>query len=239
MSRYRLLVVALATALVLVPTAVFASHTFGDVPDSDWAHDDIAWLKEKQLTNGCGDGTIYCPDDGLTRRQIAAFTHREQQLLGTRYDERFDTGIALPDAAPTLLLTGLIDVPNNGGALSIYGTAVIAEDSTTVDGILWVEFDSDGNCGLNNLATFAAPWGTGPLGGVVHADIGGGGGVTIGSYFVDLCAIGTGGSSTVDAELEVTWIASGYDGEDFGSAGAVGQQDRGNLTELRSRWLGG
>jgi hypothetical protein len=81
--RLRLFVfVAVAVALVIaLPVAGWAGHTFSDVPESDWAHDDIAWLYDQGLTNGCGDGTTYCPDDAVTRREIAAFVHR---LAGSR-----------------------------------------------------------------------------------------------------------------------------------------------------------
>lgn len=36
---------------------------------------DIEWLASVGVTDGCGDGT-YCPDDKVTRAQMAAFLHR-------------------------------------------------------------------------------------------------------------------------------------------------------------------
>ncbi len=68
--------------VLLLPVAVWAiDQTFGDVPPSDWAYEDVEWLARVGLTNGCGDGSDYCPDDNVTRREIAAFTHRVNDEL--------------------------------------------------------------------------------------------------------------------------------------------------------------
>ncbi len=70
----------LAATMVLgvVPGVVVASHTFTDVADSNIFHDDIAWLAEADVTRGCNppDNTEFCPDDNVTREQMAAFMHR-------------------------------------------------------------------------------------------------------------------------------------------------------------------
>ena len=76
----RVLVVVAAFMLLLVPVgAIAVSQTFADVPPTDWAFNDIEWLATAGVTQGCGDGTNYCPDTFVTRRQMAAFMHR----LGT------------------------------------------------------------------------------------------------------------------------------------------------------------
>lgn len=65
-------------ALVAVPIAVYASHSFNDVPDSNTFHEDIAWLKDSGVTLGCNPpaNTEFCPKDNVTREQMAAFLHR-------------------------------------------------------------------------------------------------------------------------------------------------------------------
>ena len=86
-TRVRIgLVLAVIGIMVVVPTAVWASHAFSDVPDTDWAHDEIAWLAEKELTHGCEDGTMFCPDDFVSRRELAVITHREHQNLDVRHE---------------------------------------------------------------------------------------------------------------------------------------------------------
>lgn len=70
-------VVALA-ALVLAPAAVWASHTFDDVADDNTFHEDIQAIADARVTIGCNppDNTEYCPDDFVTREQMAAFMNR-------------------------------------------------------------------------------------------------------------------------------------------------------------------
>ena len=69
---------AVVGALVAVPVAVYASHSFIDVPDSNTFHEDIAWLADAGVTKGCNppDNTEFCPKDEVTREQMAAFLHR-------------------------------------------------------------------------------------------------------------------------------------------------------------------
>lgn len=66
---------ALVGALVAAPVAVYASHQFSDVPNTNPFHDDIDWLAEAEVTLGCGAGQ-YCPEDFVTREQMAAFMRR-------------------------------------------------------------------------------------------------------------------------------------------------------------------
>lgn len=57
------------------PIAVYASHQFGDVPNSNPFHADIDWLADAGVTKGCG-GSNYCPKENVTREQMAAFMRR-------------------------------------------------------------------------------------------------------------------------------------------------------------------
>ena len=71
----RTAVVAVVVALLLVPAAVWAAHTFPDVPDTHPFHDDIAWLHGAGITQGYADGT-YRPGESVSRGEMAAFLHR-------------------------------------------------------------------------------------------------------------------------------------------------------------------
>jgi|FLYL01.1.fsa_nt_gi hypothetical protein len=70
--------IALVTALVVAPVTAIASHSFTDVPDTNTFHADIEWLKDAGVTKGCNppSNTQFCPDDPVTRGQMAAFMHR-------------------------------------------------------------------------------------------------------------------------------------------------------------------
>ena len=54
--------------------------TFADVPTSAWYYKSVETIKEHCVTNGCGDGVNFCPDDQLTRAQAAIFIQRAFDL---------------------------------------------------------------------------------------------------------------------------------------------------------------
>ncbi|HLT96302.1 MAG TPA: S-layer homology domain-containing protein, partial [Acidimicrobiia bacterium] len=58
---------------------------FEDVPDDHVFSQDIAWLAENGITKGCNppDNTQFCPDDPVTRGQMAAFMRRFANTVGT------------------------------------------------------------------------------------------------------------------------------------------------------------
>ena len=79
MKRLLKLVIAAAVASVLlVPVAAVGLHDFVDVPDSNIFHSDISWLAENEVTLGCNPpaNDQFCPDDNVSRGQMAAFMHR-------------------------------------------------------------------------------------------------------------------------------------------------------------------
>lgn len=77
-GRRLLTVVASVVVVGLIAATASAAHTFLDVPDEHTFHDDIAWMDESGITKGCNPpaNTEYCPDDFVTRGQLAAFFHR-------------------------------------------------------------------------------------------------------------------------------------------------------------------
>ena len=50
--RKSTLLAVLVVGTLLVPVAVFASHSFNDVPDDHTFHDAIAWMKDNGVTVG-------------------------------------------------------------------------------------------------------------------------------------------------------------------------------------------
>lgn len=77
-KRLRLVLAAAAALALTVPTAVLAANGFEDVPESNVFRNDIAWLAEADVTRGCNppQNTRFCPEDSVTRQQMAAFMHR-------------------------------------------------------------------------------------------------------------------------------------------------------------------
>jgi hypothetical protein len=72
--RVAILLATVALALS-VPLAVFAGHQFSDVPNSNLYHADIDALADSGVTTGCGGGR-YCPNNYVTRGEMAAFMNR-------------------------------------------------------------------------------------------------------------------------------------------------------------------
>jgi hypothetical protein len=77
------LVALLVAGALLVPLVVFASHQFNDVPDDHTFHNAIAWMADNGITVGCNPpaNTNYCPEDFVTRGQMAAFMKRLHENL--------------------------------------------------------------------------------------------------------------------------------------------------------------
>ena len=76
--RWGLILAAVVTALVVAPATVWATHAFQDVPDDNTFHEDIEAISEAGVTKGCNPpaNTEYCPEDDVTREQMAAFLNR-------------------------------------------------------------------------------------------------------------------------------------------------------------------
>lgn len=66
------LLIAVAIAF---PLGVLAAATFSDVPESHPFYNDVEAVAAAGVTTGCGGGK-YCPDDNVTRAQMAAFMNR-------------------------------------------------------------------------------------------------------------------------------------------------------------------
>ena len=76
-----IIVAAIVGALVAAPVAVIASHQYTDVPDLHPFHGDIDAITDVGLTTGCGGGN-FCPNDNITRGEMAAFLNRLGALQG-------------------------------------------------------------------------------------------------------------------------------------------------------------
>lgn len=71
-------------ALIAAPLTAAATNAFSDVPTSHTHHDDITWLKNAAVTKGCNPpaNSNYCPDDDVTRAQMATFMRNLAQYMG-------------------------------------------------------------------------------------------------------------------------------------------------------------
>lgn len=61
------------TAAVVAPAAAYA---FNDVPSDSPHKDGIAYVDSANITHGCDNQGNYCPDNPVTRAQMATFLYR-------------------------------------------------------------------------------------------------------------------------------------------------------------------
>lgn len=71
----RSIVISVVALLLIVPGVALGTHVFDDVGDSDTHAGSIEWLAGTGVTAGCTT-TDYCPDDPVTRAQMATFMYR-------------------------------------------------------------------------------------------------------------------------------------------------------------------
>ncbi len=82
MARQTLALVVGVLMSVAVITPVMADSSFTDVPDSNIFSGDIEWISLMGITMGCNPPTNdhYCPNNNVTRGQMAAFLVRALEL---------------------------------------------------------------------------------------------------------------------------------------------------------------
>src|SRR5688500_10269257 len=77
------IVLAFAVAALAFPLGVLATHQFTDVPTGASYHDDVDALVSAGVTSGCAtDPPRYCPNNNVTRGQMAQFLNRLGNLDG-------------------------------------------------------------------------------------------------------------------------------------------------------------
>jgi hypothetical protein len=69
------LLLAIAVSLASSSALAQSCDGFTDVPASSPFCPDVTWLKSYGITEGCSAG-LFCPDEDVTRLQMAAFMHR-------------------------------------------------------------------------------------------------------------------------------------------------------------------
>ncbi|MGA7226939.1 MAG: S-layer homology domain-containing protein [Acidimicrobiia bacterium] len=228
-----LILTVLTTVALLVPTAVWASHQFTDVPDSNVFHNAIGWMKDNGITVGCNPpaNTQYCPSDNVSRGQMAAFMKRlaENQVVDAatavsadNLDGLDSTAFTTPAANDlgnnvTLALSTATEIaevsltaPANGG-LVIDGVATPGQfGNATGQATLWLQVDN-ATCTFDSPNFYPIDWGrvdqTGNSG--TSASVHGAAAVNAGAHTVTFCGEGFDGAALiVDGSLVAQFVSS-------------------------------
>lgn len=215
-------------ALLAVPIGVFASHQFTDVPDSNTFHTQIGRVKGAGITAGC-TATKYCPDDTVTRGQMAAFLARTGGRVTMSPLEGVTGGVLSTSAAsPTVLATVTIkagDVTGGYANVTLDGVfTAYANSATGLPSIAWasvrqvgsgVRLSGGGFVQVDGIAGGTAGAGTAPVLGVVTVPTG------VAQSF-ELVAYRIYGSATMNgfATLTATYVPFAGDGTNAGPVAA-------------------
>ncbi len=108
MTRIVVLTVTLLAAIL--PGVAVAATDFDDVPTDHPFHADITWLAEEGITKGCNPpaNDRYCPNDSVTRGQMAAFLVRALDLVNPgAVDFVDDDGSVFEESIEALAAAGI------------------------------------------------------------------------------------------------------------------------------------
>ena len=133
--RWRALMMILAVSAVAVLAAgvgAIAADRFGDVAPGHPHEDGIGWVADAGVTQGCEDGSVYCPDDEVTRDQMATFMHR---LSGNDPDTPPSVHAARADQAGHADSAGHASTADSATSADSADHASTADSATSVDGI--------------------------------------------------------------------------------------------------------
>lgn len=77
-------VTAVVASMAIVGTvAAQPGQRFPDVPPTHYAYDSIEWAVVNGITQGCGDGRNFCPDETLNRAHMVTFLKRYHDKFGS------------------------------------------------------------------------------------------------------------------------------------------------------------
>jgi hypothetical protein len=94
MNPYRYsLCLAAAAGMAATPALALPCAGFTDVDSTSAFCGSVEWVKNRSITTGCTSATAYCPNDAVTRLQMAAFMARLGGAM-TQANIRATTGLA-------------------------------------------------------------------------------------------------------------------------------------------------
>lgn len=202
----RVSMIVAVTALIVAPLSAVASHTFTDVPTSNTHHDDITWLRDADVTRGCNPpaNTRYCPDDFVTRAQMASFLERlatNQVVDAGTLDGREASGIVSltgnrATGTPEVDVSGVTKIEeinvatSDDGLLFITGNSTWRSQNTASNILVWLQLNNTTcNNGISSVRSIG--WGYASPPGEVNLSslsIDGPIAVSAGNHTVTLCA---------------------------------------------------
>jgi hypothetical protein len=102
---HRALIASLVALLAVTPLPARAQNCAGftDVTVFNSFCTNVQWIKNRGITQGCGAGATYCPNDPVSRLQMAAFMNRLGNVLTPRVLSTETTGTISDLANPAFV----------------------------------------------------------------------------------------------------------------------------------------
>jgi hypothetical protein len=110
--RWKVLGALAVLALVGTPVGVLANDRFPDVPFGS-GHEEIAKIDDAGIVRGCGNAGNFCPENPVTRKQLAQFVSRAGGSASATKNAL--PGPLLGAASPNAILTLDVTVPGLSG----------------------------------------------------------------------------------------------------------------------------
>lgn len=146
LSSRKALAGLIVAGAVMAPVAAFAVAGFDDVPAGHTHEDGIQWVKDSGVTAGCSP-TEYCPDDSVTRAQMATFMHRlsgHASGISPSVDADSVDGLDAAQIKPFASATGSSAGIYSGAFSPVPGASVTVE--LPAEGVIEAEFSAETAC---------------------------------------------------------------------------------------------
>ncbi|MGZ8715165.1 MAG: hypothetical protein ACXWZX_18695 [Mycobacterium sp.] len=187
---------------------------FNDVDTSSGFCSNVEWIKNRKVTLGCTSTTTYCPNDSVSRLQMAAFMNRLGTAL-TPVVVRLDatSGAVDLDLSPVVCqsaVQNIVDFPRRALVDATFsGTAAAG-----VDVAMRVVWSADGGGSWQPLSTAqsvtyvpAAQWSSASDLGTLDLAVGG-----TARFGVQISRNGAGGTDLTDSRCQVRATIGSRDG---------------------------
>jgi hypothetical protein len=152
-----MLLAVVVFALAAIPArAAVCNSSFTDVSDTASYCLAAQWLKARSITLGCTDTAHFCPDDAVTRAQMALFLNRMGGALAPVFESVVQTFAVSANAISVVCQTSLVDMGGFNHVATGDASAYVSGTGTGQAQFRLV-YSVDGGATWLNWATFYIP----------------------------------------------------------------------------------
>ncbi len=130
---------------------------FGDVDASDSFCPNVDWMKNRKITLGCAPGA-YCPDDYVTRLQMAAFMKRLGEAFTPVVLYQRQADVVVPSGSAHVCVVGGLTITDF--RRFVHAASVVTASSSSGAATVGAQpvFSTDGGATWQSFTAPAADW---------------------------------------------------------------------------------